>query len=164
MTFTNLYIPTAQLSPLLITSEYTYLNASAQWRYGQQEKGLMIIDSPKIAWSFFPYWRPIETLCCANDGSWRELHNKIMKDLKAPEMRGGADMVHARELIKLAACDVIDYGQLITGVHPCAVICHSQSEALVLPPVKVTYMAAKLLTGLFSLSLLSCLFTLSCMI
>lgn len=70
-----------------------------------------------------------------------ELHNKIMKDLKVPEMRGVADMVHARELIKLAACDVIDYGQLITGVHPCAVICHSQSEAPVLPSVKVTYMA-----------------------
>lgn len=51
-------------------------------------------------------------------------------------------MVHARGLIKLAACDVIDYGQLITGVHPCAVICHSQSEALALPPVKVTHTAA----------------------
>lgn len=73
-------------------------------------------------------------------------------------------MVHAQELIKLAACDVINYGQLITGDHPCAVICHSQSQALMLAPVKVIYMAAKLLTVLFSLSLPWCLFTLSCMI
>lgn len=89
---------------------------------------------------------------------WRELKRTSKQDnerLESARNERGADMVHARELIKLAACDVIDYGQLITGVHPCAVICHSQSEALVLPSVKVTYMAVNCLLD-YSHCLCSC--------
>lgn len=33
----------------------------------------------------------------------------------------------------MAVCGLIDYGQLITGVHLCVVICHSWTQALTLP-------------------------------